>query len=101
MKTGGLEPIATALAGRHQQGAVDVLWLDLAKKADGASFDTVIWAVGGDAAGLKEAREAIREGLHVLRKEGQVWLVKHACEDSSAAKANRLTTLDYLRASRT
>jgi hypothetical protein len=35
----------------------------VARKADWASFDTAIWAVGGDAAGLEEAREAIREGV--------------------------------------
>jgi hypothetical protein len=105
LKTGGLEPRATALAGRpvgyypwDQPGTVGILWLDLdhtdsikvtvAKKADGASFDTGIWAVGGDAAGLEEAREAIRDGLHVkwrqnLRKEGVALLVKHGCGDPS------------------
>jgi hypothetical protein len=55
----------------------------VSKEAPSTFLATVIRAVGGDAAGLAEAREAIREGLHVkwhrnLRKEGLAWLVKHA-----------------------
>jgi hypothetical protein len=73
----------------------------VARKVDGASFDTGIWALGGDAAGLEEARQTIRDGLHVkwrrkLRKEGVGWLVKHACGYPSEDEANRLALVDCL-----
>jgi hypothetical protein len=79
----------------------DSIKVTVAKKADGASFNTAIWAVGGDAAGLEKAREAIREGLHVkwhrnLRKEGVTWLAKHAYGDPSQDEANRLAMVDCL-----
>jgi hypothetical protein len=79
----------------------DSIKVTVAKKADGASFDTGIWAVGGDAAGLEEARETIRDGLHAkwrrnLRKEGVSWLVKHGCGDPSEDEANRLAMMDCL-----
>jgi hypothetical protein len=43
----------------------DSIKVTVVKKSNGASFDTAISAVDSDAAGLEEAREAIREGLHV------------------------------------
>ena len=66
--------------------------MTVARRVDGASFDTGIWAVGGDAAGMEEAREALRNGLHIrwcrnLRKEGVAWLVKHGSGDPSEDKA--------------
>jgi hypothetical protein len=73
----------------------------VSRKVDAASFDTAIWAVGGNAAGLEEARELIREGLHGkwhrnLPKEGLAWLMKHPCGDPSEDEANRMAMVDCL-----
>jgi hypothetical protein len=79
----------------------DSVKVTVARKADGASFDTAIWAVGGNAAGMEAAREALRDGLHVLwrrnlRKEGLAWLAKNACDDPAEDEANRLSMVDCI-----
>jgi hypothetical protein len=60
----------------------------VARKADGASFDTAIWAVGCAAAGMEEAnwRRSEMVCMSNLRKEGVAWLTKHARGDLSVAR---------------
>jgi hypothetical protein len=98
LKTGGLEPRATALTGDLSTtipgtnlerlayfGGIwdhsDSIKVTVEREADGASFDTSTWAVGGDAASLAEAREAFRDCLHGkwsrnLRKTGEARMVE-------------------------
>ena len=63
-ESGSLSPVEEAVCFGWHWDSADGIEVSTAARADDAKIDLSLWNVGGDAEGMEEAREIIRNALH-------------------------------------